>query len=158
MMKPAAQRRRGALGWVIILLLAALALFTLIAVFSYLAGYVALSVRTIANLELKHCVQRGTCLFFGIPIGYLIDTIYFFYYYLIVLDTMLMLLLLPGAAPTTLFLTQWTILISESVALFRRGNIKTRIFLNWSRAQPQCQAPWRPAFCALVKLRIKICI
>ena len=49
MMKPAAQRRRGALGWVIILLLAALALFTLIAVFSYLAGYVALSVRTLFN-------------------------------------------------------------------------------------------------------------
>jgi len=38
MMKPAAQRRRGALGWVVVLLLAALALFTLIAVFSYLAG------------------------------------------------------------------------------------------------------------------------
>ena len=80
MMKPAAQRRRGALGWVIILLLAALALFTLIAVFSYLAGYVALSVRTIVNLGLKHCVQspKGYCVyFFGIPIGYLIDTIYF---------------------------------------------------------------------------------
>ena len=72
-MKPAAQRRRGALGWVIILLLAALALFTLIAVFSYLAGYVALSVRTIVNLGPKgYCVY-----FFGIPIGYLIDTIYF---------------------------------------------------------------------------------
>ena len=67
MMKPAAQRRRGALGWVIILLLAALALFTLIAVFSYLAGYVALSVRTIANLELKHCVQRGTVSIFWDP-------------------------------------------------------------------------------------------
>ena len=131
-MKPAAQRRRGALGWVIILLLAALALFTLIAVFSYLAGYVALSVRTIVNLGLKHCVQspKGYCVyFFGIPIGYLIDTIYLFFrvysfkfgslliYYilgpfflahrtLIILDTMLMLLLLPGAAPTTLFLTQ----------------------------------------------------
>jgi len=38
MMKPAAQKRRGALGWVVVLLLAALALFTLIAVFSYLAG------------------------------------------------------------------------------------------------------------------------
>jgi len=37
MMKPAAQRRRGALGWVVVLLLAALALFTLVAVFSYLA-------------------------------------------------------------------------------------------------------------------------
>ena len=39
MMKPAAQRRRGALGWVVVLLLAALALFTLVAVFSYLARY-----------------------------------------------------------------------------------------------------------------------
>ena len=38
MMKPAAQKRRGALGWVVVLLLAALALFTLVAVFSYLAG------------------------------------------------------------------------------------------------------------------------
>merc|ERR1719400_950929 len=37
MMKPAAQRRRGALGWVVVLLLAALALFTLVALFSYLA-------------------------------------------------------------------------------------------------------------------------
>ena len=33
MMKPAAQRRRGALGWVVVLILAALALFTLVAVF-----------------------------------------------------------------------------------------------------------------------------
>ena len=38
MMKPAAQKRRGAMGWVVVLLLAALALFTLIALFSYLAG------------------------------------------------------------------------------------------------------------------------
>jgi len=37
-MKPAAQKRRGVVGWVVVLLLAALALFTLVALFSYLAG------------------------------------------------------------------------------------------------------------------------
>ena len=55
MMKPAAQRRRGALGWVVVLLLAALALFTLVAVFSYLARY------SIAGDLVIDCHLTATC-------------------------------------------------------------------------------------------------
>ena len=54
MMKPAAQRRRGALGWVVVLLLAALALITLVAVFSYLARYCC-------RVIVIDCYQNAIC-------------------------------------------------------------------------------------------------